>query len=107
MKTSQLNDELLRGHPLLVAEYRRGNVEKINFRGKDGKPAEMVVCRHTVETETQSIAVSEFVDKDKVDVNKWKPPFEKGAKIVIRLTGLERNQGAITARGEMELLEKV
>jgi len=99
---------LLAGQPLLVAEYRRGAAETISYRDKKtGKAASLVVLRHTLETESKSLAVSEFVEVDKIKVETWKQPFAKGTKVVVHLTGLEEKQGATTCKGTIETLEQV
>jgi len=104
MTKSELVERVLKGEPLLAVEYRSSKAERISYRDKETKTAQvLVLLSHTVENATGSIRVSERVE-DTFDPDKYVAPYEKGARVVLVLQSLQVARGITTASGKLELL---
>lgn len=85
-----------------LVEYRSSKAEPIRWRDKDTHMTmNAVTLTHSVETETQTIMVSERVD-DNFDWKDYKAPFTKGQKAIVFFDSVGRNKGVTTLYGKLE-----
>jgi len=90
-----------RGEKVMLCEYRKSVAETINWRDKGTqKPMTAPVLRHTVETATESLTVTERVPDD-FNVVAFKAPMAKGAKCLVWLSELKQERGNVSARGTL------
>jgi len=88
-----------RGEPVMIVEYRKSIAEVIEWRDKGTqKPMTAPVLRHTVESASASLTVTERVP-DTFNALGYKSPFKKSAKVVLWLTEWKQERGTISARG--------
>lgn len=93
------------GAMCVVVEFRRSIAETISWRDKtSGKALTAPVVRHTVESGIATITVNERVADD-FNVAAFKPPFEKGARVLLQFTELHTEKGNVSARGTLTALE--
>ena len=104
MSKTEVSERVLRGEFLAVGEYRHSRAEMINWRDKQtGRAMSAPVLRHTVEFDSQTIAVSERVP-DGTKLEDIHVAFKKGEVVVLLLETMERNLGNVSARGRLERL---
>lgn len=91
-----LLDHLAKGRVVFYGEFRRGIA--VEFSGKGNRVFHQSKC--TVETETGTITVTEFLPDD-VDWTKWQPPFAKGTMVYCLVRSAEENSGVQVVSGKM------
>ena len=84
------------GRVVFMGEFRRG--QAVEFSGKGNRLFHQAKC--SVETETGTITVSEFL-ADGVDWKAWQPPFPKGTLVYCVCRGLEETSGVLVASGKL------
>lgn len=100
-KLSEVKKEWESGIPVLLVEYRKSMAEQINWRDKaSGKMMHAPVLRHTVETATASVMVTERVADD-FKVDGYQAPFAKGQRVALYATELATDKGQLSARGQL------
>ncbi len=107
MTKSEFNNSVDNGAFMVVAEYRSSVKEMLEWRDKlTGKPMSAPVLRHNVEVGDTACTVNERVaDGVRLDdiVVKWR----KGERVVIELSEMTRNKGAISCRGRLVKYEEI
>jgi len=105
MKKAEAMKQWESGAALLCVEFRMSKCERINWRDKtSGKAMSAPVLRHTVETATEAITVSERLD-DNFNVETFKPAFQRGQRVLLHVTEMSTQGGVKSARGLLEPLE--
>ena len=87
---------LAEGRVVFYGEFRRGLA--VEFSSKGGKVYHQSKC--TVETETGTITVTEFLP-DTMDWKAWLPPFPKGTMVYGICRGLEESSGVLVASAKL------
>jgi len=101
IKQEEVTKRLLGGVVGFLGEYRHSKAEMLQWRDKTtGKAMHAPVLRHTVETTTATISITERVADD-FDVAGFKPPFTKGQKVLVELTELKLDKGNLSGRGSL------
>lgn len=93
---SAVIEALAKGRVVFYGEYRRGLA--VEFSGKGNRLFHQSKC--TVETETGTITVTEFLP-DTTDWTKWQEPFKKGTMVYGVCRGLEENSGVLVANAKL------
>lgn len=91
-----VTDEIAKGRVVFYGEFRRGLA--VEFSGKGNRLFHQTKC--TVETETGTITVTEFIP-DGVDWKAWVPPFKKGQMVMGVCRGLEETSGVLVASAKL------
>lgn len=105
MKKADVTNAMLAGAFLIVAEYRSGAAEVINWRDKDtGRALSATVLRHVIEVGQHSVTVNERVPEG-AKVEDIKFPAKKGDKVLLHLSSMETTKGMISVRGRIEPIE--
>lgn len=106
MKQKELLDQVLKGNPVMVVEYRASEPEVVRFRNKEtGSQEEIKKLTHTVEAGNTSFKVSERVNGDFHPEN-YQSPFKKGTICVLHIESYSRDKGFNrVASGRLEALE--
>lgn len=94
-----LEKALLEGRVVFTGEFRRGIAVEVSAKG--GKVFHIAKC--TVETESGTITVSEFLP-DSVNYLEWKPPVAKGTQVFCVCRGLEETSGVLVASGKLHVV---
>lgn len=90
----------LSGQLVAFGEYRASAAETIQWRDKVTRAAlSAPTLRHTVEFGNQSVVVNERVDEATFKVEDYKPPFVKGARVVVFYTSVTIDKGVTQMRG--------
>ena len=91
---------VIEGRVVFYGEFRRGLA--VEFSAKGGRFFHQSKC--TVETETGTITVAEFLADD-VDWKAWKPSFNKGQMVYAVCRGREESSGVLVASAKLYLAE--
>jgi hypothetical protein len=91
-------EAVAKGRVVFYGEYRRGLA--VEFSGKGNKLFHQ--SKQTVETETGTITVTEFLP-DTVDWKTWAEPFKKGQMVFAICRGLEESSGVLVANAKLFL----
>ena len=89
---------LLQGRVVFYGEFRRGAATE--FAGKGNKLYHQSKC--TVETETGTITVTEFLADD-VKWQEWAAPFQKGQMVYGIVRGAEETSGVLVVQAKLHL----
>lgn len=93
------------GKPVCVVEYRGFTADRMRWiHKKSGKQMEAGIIKHRVETGEEGFVVSEFLD-DKVDEKTYSNGFKKGDRVVLVVETFKREQGTLSASGQLYPLE--
>lgn len=101
MKLSEAQAQLANGHIGCIAEYRSSKAEEIKYTEKaTGRQAIMKTLRHNLELGDVAVAFNERVE-DSFNVADYKPPYQKGQKVLVSLTSLQNDKGVVRAAGKL------
>lgn len=107
MKKAELAQAVERGEVVCVGSYWSGRIDKTSVRDKKdpkGQRHDAWVTRETIMTEKEPISVTRWL-KDGEKPEEWKPSATRGTRVVVRVTGMEINLGAVNLSGTIEPLE--
>lgn len=92
------------GKPVLLVEYRSSMCGMMEWRDKTtGKALKAPKLTHNVELGVLSVLVSERVSEDLIP-EQYNPPFKKGQRCVLHVTGFTQEKGSYKASGKLEAL---
>jgi len=108
----QVNERVLEGQILAVAEYRGFRLEVIRYRDKKtGAAVSAPIVTHSVELGAKQARVAEWLpDETPIDdkglAANYVPAFKKGDRIIIKVESLKNDRGSCTIGGPMYKLEE-
>jgi len=89
MKQAEYIKRSLGGERLIIVEFRKTEGDEVRRNVvKAGEKSTMPMAKHTVLSNDESYEVTEFLP-DGADVKLVKAPYERGAKVVFALDGME------------------
>jgi len=101
IKPEELAKKFQAGFIGFVGEFRFSSAETMKWRDKTtGKAMTAPILRHTVETATATVSITERVEDD-FDVKAFVPEFKKGDRVMVELTELENERGSLKGRGTL------
>lgn len=92
MNQNQVIEEMQKGTPCCIVEFRSSVTDVIKYRDKEGRAQTMKRVTHNVEAGVKTFQISENLPED-CDVSQYKSPFQKGAMLVWQVTGLSIQKG--------------
>lgn len=105
MKQDELIKRVLAGEPLIVVEYRSFKIDAIRYRDKQTQQTvARNIVKHGIEMGDAQVSVTEWLP-DGTDLKTVNPAFAKGEKCVLKLRGMEPQQGFYNASGELLKLD--
>lgn len=107
MKKAEFSQKVTEGHAVMQGNFVMSKPELVKYLDKKtGKPAEFTKLNHYVKTALGVVAV----DADTRKLPDFNPatyvtPYKDGQLLGVFITGMVNNQGAVTVRGEVVVLE--
>ncbi len=95
-------DAAAMGRLFIVGEYRGGVATE--FSGDDkktGRRRSYKKVQYSVETGGSTWLVTEFLP-DETDLKTWKPPFQKGDKVIVDVSAAIPNKGRLDVSGKLQ-----
>jgi hypothetical protein len=105
MTQPQAVEKFLAGVFAAIGEYRMSKAETIQWRDKtNGQVKSAAMLRHVVEVGQASVTVNERVPDD-VKAENINVPFHKGQRVLIEVSDLHTEKGAVSCRGVLHPVE--
>lgn len=106
MKKAELMQLVESGAIIVVGDYWGGRVDKISVRDRQnpgGPRRDAYVTRETVLTDKEPVAVARWLtDTEKPE--DWKPSAKKRDRVVVMVSSMETQNGAVVLGGRIEVL---
>lgn len=101
MNDSEAMEAVKRGQAVMLCEYRGFSGDVMTWNDKTtGRRKTAPIAVHRLETETESLSITEFLEED-ADVDEMEAPFKKGEKCWLLVEALKNEKGTLTARGQL------